>query len=96
MIPKKVRARIVVVDDHPMMRDGLTMRISTQPDMEVCGEAATEEEAFVLIEKLAPDMAIIDISLKCGNGIELVKRIKSHCPAVKMLVVSGYQESLVR
>jgi DNA-binding NarL/FixJ family response regulator len=74
--------RIVIVDDHPMMRDGLTLRISSQP------------EAFELVKQVCPDVVIIDIALKCGNGIELVKRVKSLNPAVKMLVISAFQESL--
>jgi len=86
--------RIVIVDDHPMMRDGLTMRISSHTDLEVCGEAATEDEAFELVKQVCPDLIIIDIALKCGNGIELIKRVKSLNSAAKMLVVSAFQESL--
>jgi DNA-binding NarL/FixJ family response regulator len=93
---KKFRAksRIMIVDDHPMMRDGLTMRISSQDDMEVCGEAATENTAVELIRQLCPDLVLIDISLKEGNGIELVKRIRLLNAATKMLVVSTFEESL--
>jgi len=87
-------ARIMIVDDHPMMRDGLTMRISSQADMEVCGEAATEDEAVELVKQISPDLVIVDISLQSGNGIELIKRIKALNPTVKMLVVSAFQESL--
>ena len=93
---KKLNAatRILIVDDHPMMRDGLAMRISSQLDMEVCGDASTEDEAFELFKQLSPDVVTIDIALKHGNGIELVKRIKAVDPKVKMLVVSAFQESL--
>jgi DNA-binding NarL/FixJ family response regulator len=84
----------MIVDDHPMMRDGLTMRISSQDDMEVCGEAATENTAVELIRQLCPDLVLIDISLKEGNGIELVKRIRLLNAATKMLVVSTFEESL--
>ncbi len=87
-------SRIVIVDDHPLMRDGLALRISSQSDLEVCGEAAAEDEAFDLITSLSPDAVIIDIALKSGNGIELVKRIRALNPVVKMLVVSVFQESL--
>jgi len=87
-------SRIMIVDDHPMMRDGLALRISSQADMQVCGEAASEDEAFELAKQVCPDLIIIDIALKSGNGIELVKRVKSMNPAVKMLVVSTFQESL--
>lgn len=88
------KSRIMIVDDHPMMRDGLTIRISSQADMVVCGEAATEDEAVDLARQLCPDLVLIDISLKSGNGIELVKRIRLLNPTTKMLVVSTFQESL--
>jgi DNA-binding NarL/FixJ family response regulator len=90
----KAKARILIVDDHPMMRDGLTMRISSQADMMVCGESATEDEAVERVKQLCPDLMLIDISLKGGNGIELIKRTRLINPAIRMLVVSTYQESL--
>ena len=77
-----------------MVREGLTMRISTQPDLAVCGEAATEEEALSRVQQTSPDLVIVDISLKSGHGLEVIKQVKSRYPAVKMLVLSGYQESL--
>lgn len=86
--------RILVVDDHPIIREGLAMRIATQPDLMVCGEAATEQEALRLVHETKPDLAIIDISLKNSNGIDLIKQIKSSSPSTKMLVFSGHQESL--
>jgi DNA-binding NarL/FixJ family response regulator len=86
--------RIMIVDDHPLVRDGLKMRISSQADMEVCGDAATEEEAIQLAKQLCPDVVIVDISLKSGNGIELVKRIRLLVPTAKMLVLSTFPESL--
>ena len=86
--------KILIVDDHPMVRDGLAMRIRTQRDLVVCGEAATEDEALVKVKETTPDLMIVDISLKVGNGIDVVKRVKSDYPSVKMLVVTGFQESL--
>ena len=62
--------------------------------MQVCGAAASEDEALSLVNTLSPDLVLIDISLKSGNGIDLVKQIKSRHPSVKMLVVSGFNESL--
>lgn len=94
MNDRQLPATILIVDDHPMVREGLTMRISAQPDMQVCGEAEAEDEALALVPELNPDLVLIDISLKRGHGIELVKQIKTRSPAVKMLVVSGFQESL--
>jgi DNA-binding NarL/FixJ family response regulator len=87
-------ARILIVDDHPMVREGLTMRISTQADLQVCGEAATEDEAIALAKETKPDLMIVDISLTSGHGLDVIKQVKSRFPAVKMLVLSGYQESL--
>ena len=87
-------ARILIVDDHSMVREGLRMRISAFPDLEVCGEAASEEEAMLLIKETNPQLILVDISLKSGHGIELIKRVKSSHPSIKMLVSSGFQESL--
>jgi len=87
-------ATILIVDDHPMVRDGLTMRISTQSDLRVCGEAATEEEALAKVQSHNPDLLIIDLSLKSGHGLEVIKQVKSHHPQVKMLVMSAFEESL--
>jgi len=86
--------RILIVDDHPMMRRGLVAEISAEPDLEVCGQAEDVNDAIAKIEEMNPDLATIDISLKEGHGIDLVKEIKSRFPNVKMLVLSNYQESL--
>jgi DNA-binding NarL/FixJ family response regulator len=88
------KTKIVIVDDHPMMRDGLTMRILSQSDLDVCGQAATQDEAIELVKDSNPDLVLIDISLKSGNGIELVKRIRLLNTTTKMLIVSAFQESL--
>jgi DNA-binding NarL/FixJ family response regulator len=82
------------VDDHPAVREGLAIRISRQADLEVCGEAADIADALRLVASAKPDVAIIDISLKTGNGIDLIKRIKARFPEVRMLVWSMYDESL--
>lgn len=68
-------SRIMIVDDHPMMRDGLTMRISSQADMEVCSEAATEDEAVQLVRQISPDLVIVDISLQCGKPLLAASRL---------------------
>lgn len=87
-------SRIFIVDDHPMVREGMALRLAAQRDLEVCGEAAGEEEALALLPAARPDLLIVDISLKDGHGLELIKLVKARYPAVKMLVVSGFQESL--
>jgi len=86
--------RVVIVDDHPVSRDGLAIRINREPDLEVCGEAADIAEALQVIDDCKPEIAIIDVSLETGNGIELVKEIKGRFPEVRMLVWSMYDESL--
>lgn len=87
-------SNILIVDDHPLVREGIALQIGMFPDLRVCGEAETEDEAFSLVQQISPDLIIIDISLKSGHGLELIKRIKSLNLSVKMLVVTGFQESL--
>lgn len=82
------------MDDHPSVRDGIKLRIDLHWDLEVCGEADSEDTAYEMVTQQSPDLVLIDISLKNGNGIELIKRIRSHNSAIKMLVISGFQESL--
>src|SRR5437899_8731495 len=86
--------RILIVDDHPVVREGLALQIATQPDLEVCGEAEDVAGALALVESARPDVAIIDISLKNGNGIDLIRRIKAHQGSLPILVWSMYPENL--
>jgi DNA-binding NarL/FixJ family response regulator len=90
----KRRARVLIVDDHPAVREALALRIGRQPDLEVCGEAADMSEALRLIADARPDVAVVDISLKAGNGIDLIKRIKDRNDHIRMLVWSMHSESL--
>jgi DNA-binding NarL/FixJ family response regulator len=90
----KTAARILLVEDHPVMRDGLLAQIRSEPDLEVCGEAEEVNEAIRLVQQLAPDLLIVDIALKSGHGIELVRRIHESDPKLKMLVNSMYDESV--
>jgi DNA-binding NarL/FixJ family response regulator len=90
----KKQARILIVDDHPAVREALTIRISRQPDLEVCGESADMSEALRLIANIQPDVAVIDISLKTGNGLDLIKRIKDRNDGVRILVWSMHSELL--
>lgn len=87
-------ARVLIVDDHPAVREALILRCSREPDLEVCGQAADVAEALEILDAANPDVAIIDISLKNGNGIDLIKRIKARNESVRMLVWSMYSESL--
>jgi DNA-binding NarL/FixJ family response regulator len=88
------KIRVLLVDDHPLVREGMTNLINQQRDLEVCGEAANEPEALQLISVAKPDVAVVDISLETGSGIELVKNIKAIYPKVKTLVLSMHDEML--
>jgi len=92
-IPSKV-AKILIVDDHPLVREGLALQIRTQPDLQVCGEAEDLPQALALVKTTKPDLAIVDISLKTGSGIDLIKRIKAHDASIPILVCSMFQENL--
>src|SRR5262245_33996111 len=87
-------AKILIVDDHPLVREGLAMRLARQTDLAICGEAEAEEEALARVKETLPDLVLVDISLKNGHGLDLIKRIRSACPQVKMLVLSAHDESL--
>jgi DNA-binding NarL/FixJ family response regulator len=91
---RKGKARVLLVDDHPILRKGLAQMINMEQDMTVCGEAEEAGKAFELVGTLQPDVAVVDISLKTGNGIELVKNIKARYPELPILVLSMHDESL--
>ena len=88
------RARVFVVDDHAAVRQALVMRVAMQPDLEVCGEAASAEEALERIEHARPDVAILDISMRDGNGLDLIGQIKELRLEVRMVVCSMHAESI--
>jgi DNA-binding NarL/FixJ family response regulator len=90
----KKPARVLIVDDHPAVREALAIRIGRQRDLQVCGEAADMSEALHLAAETQPDVAVIDISLKTGNGLDLIKRIKDRNDHVGILVWSMHSESL--
>jgi DNA-binding NarL/FixJ family response regulator len=95
MSPKETKkpARVLIVDDHPGVRESLALHIGRQANLEVCGEAAETDEALRLMALVRPDVAVIDISLKGGNGIDLVKRIKDRGDCVRILVWSMHSGS---
>jgi DNA-binding NarL/FixJ family response regulator len=90
--PLDPRIRIFIVDDHPVVREGLGQRISRQADMEICGEAEDVFAAYQLFCELKPDVAVVDIGLKTGNGLDLVQRIKQKHESARLLVWSIYSE----
>ena len=86
--------RILIVDDHPLVRTGLAQLIGDCPDLEVCGEAGDMAEALKLVATKRPDLAIIDLSLAGGSGLDLIERIKARHKDVLMLVASMHDETL--
>ena len=94
MNPKASPTRIVIVDDHPLVRERLVELIDREPDLEVCGEAEDRHEALELIASTRPDMAIVDLTLKSSLGIELIKDLQIRQPEVKILVVSMQDEMI--
>lgn len=86
--------RVFLVDDHPMVREHLALLINQQPDLQVCGEASDAAQAIDGIEKTQPDIAIIDLSLKSSNGLELIKDIKARGWGTPVLVLSMHDEGL--
>jgi DNA-binding NarL/FixJ family response regulator len=86
--------RIFLVDDHPLVREGLTNLINEQSDLAVCGEAEDCAGAMTGIAKTRPDVALVDISLKNESGLELVKNLESQFPLVALVVLSMHDEAL--
>jgi DNA-binding NarL/FixJ family response regulator len=85
---------VFIVDDHPLVRDGLINLINRQSDLIVCGEAKDSAEAVAGIAKEQPDVAIIDISLTNESGLELIKDLVSQFPQVASIVLSMHDEAL--
>ncbi|MGA8478905.1 MAG: response regulator transcription factor [Chthoniobacterales bacterium] len=88
------KARVVVVDDHPLFRERLCQLINNEPDMEICGEAESAQPALQIIRETAPNLAIVDITLKTSSGLELIKSIRALSIGVPVLVLSMHDESL--
>jgi DNA-binding NarL/FixJ family response regulator len=87
-------AKVLLVDDHPIVRQGLAQLLEQENDLIVCGEADDARGALEAIDRLKPDIAIVDIMLKDINGIELIKKIKSRLGKLPVLVMSMHDESL--
>ncbi len=88
----EIRRRVLIVDDHPIVRAGLRRMIDPEPDLLVCGEAQGESEAREAIRRLAPDIVIVDISLAQGDGLDLVRDVHLQHPHLPMLVLSMHEE----
>jgi DNA-binding NarL/FixJ family response regulator len=86
--------QVFLVDDHPLVREWLTNLINKRPDLRVCGEAGSAPEALRLIESLQPDIAIVDLTLASGSGMELIKDLQLNHPGVAVLVLTMHDESV--
>jgi DNA-binding NarL/FixJ family response regulator len=90
----ETRKRILLVEDHPLMREGLRATINGEADLVVIGEAENADQAVQVFQKLAPDLALVDITLPGRSGIELVKDLKAIHPRAVILAISMHDESL--
>src|SRR5213596_170449 len=88
------KSRVFLIDDHPLVREGLANLINSQRDLIVCGEAEDSAGAMTGIAKTRPDVALVDISLKNESGLELVKNLESQFPLVALIVLSMHDEAL--
>lgn len=86
--------KILLVDDHPLMRKGLAMTLETEPDLKVCCQVDSAEEALERLDEVNPDLAIVDISLPGMSGLELVKHLQALRPGLPALIVSRHDETL--
>lgn len=85
---------VLIVDDHPIVRQGLAQLINQELDLHVCGQAEDVHQALQAIRALSPDMVVVDISLKETSGIELIKDIKVQYPSLPVLTLSMHDESI--
>jgi DNA-binding NarL/FixJ family response regulator len=88
------KARVFIVDDHPLVRQGLSLLINQQGTLAVVGEAGDAQQALAGLERTRPDLAIIDIGLKGMDGLELAKCLRKQLPHVKVLILSMYDEAI--
>ncbi len=91
--PLPAKRRIFLVDDHPLVCEGLTIMINRQSDLVVCGEAGSAPEALQAIEMLRPDAALVDLTLASGSGLELLKDLRACCPDTVLVVLSMHDEA---
>ena len=84
--------KVFIADDHPIFRQGLLKTLDAESSFEVVGEAGDGEEAFQLLKKLSPDIAVLDISMPGMSGLEIVKRIRNDCPNIDFIILTMFSE----
>ena len=85
---------VFIVDDHPLLRQGLALMINREPDLAVCGEAEEAQAAMKAIAQTKPDILIVDISLNGPDGLELLKNLRASYPDLPVLILSMHDESI--
>jgi DNA-binding NarL/FixJ family response regulator len=88
------RKRILIVDDHPVVRDGLVQQLGREPDLEVCAQAGSASQAIEGVEKMKPDLVLADINLPGRSGLELIREVRALAPEIPVLVLSMHDESV--
>jgi DNA-binding NarL/FixJ family response regulator len=91
---QQTRHKVMLVDDHPIVRHGLSLLIAQEPDLELCGEASTAVETLDALKVIMPDIILVDISLQGSSGIELTKAIRDSYPHLPVLILSMHDETL--
>jgi DNA-binding NarL/FixJ family response regulator len=86
--------RVLILDDHPVVRQGVKLMVNAERDMTVVGEAQTEAEARRMVRELAPDAVIVDLSLAQGDGFNVVRDVSAHFPEIRVLVLSMHDETV--
>ena len=84
------RIRVLCVDDHPIVRDGIVLIIGQEPDMDVVGAAATGREAVTLFDTHRPDVTLMDLRLGETSGVDAIREIRSRCPEARIVVLTMY------
>jgi DNA-binding NarL/FixJ family response regulator len=92
--PDDRRTRVLLVDDHPVMRQGMAAMINEEPDLVVCGEADGVRTALVAAAQTNPDVALVDLSVADGDGLELIRDLKNRFPDLRSLVLSMFDETV--
>ena len=88
------RVRIMMVDDHPIVREGMALFLNSQPDLHLCYQAGSAEEALAALDSVRPALVIVDISLHKDSGLDLIKALRRRDPALALLALSLHDESL--
>ena len=89
-----MKRQLFIVEDHPAMRDAYTLTINAEPDLTICGSASTAEHALSEINRLHPDLVLVDISLPGMSGIEFLRSLQAQRPDLPALIISGHDKAV--